>query len=549
MYGLMMDRPLLIKSVMEFAAQFHSDTEIVSRSVEGPIHRYTYGDSYVRIKKLANALLALGVQPGDRVATLAWNTWRHFEVYYAVAGIGAICHTINPRLNAEQKRYIINHAEDKLLFFDVGFTDDVMELVDRIPSISGLIVMTDSSNMSGSCSGTLGCYEDLIAPSPETFDWPEFDENTASSMCYTSGTTGNPKGVLYSHRAIVLHTYAMCMSGSLPVTVKDTLLQVVPMFHVNAWGAPYAAPVAGAKLVLPGARMDGASLFKLMDDEEVTFTLGVPTVWMGLLSYMKEMGRKPRALRRVLVGGAAVSEAMIDEFELCYGVDVSHAWGMTETTPLGVVNTLKPKFENLPRDQKMAQKLKQGRVVFGVDMRIVDDDGRVLDNDGVTSGHLQVRGPWIIKEYYKGEQPALTEDGWFDTGDVATLDIDGYMHITDRAKDVIKSGGEWISSVILENAAMGHPDITHAAVIGIAHPKWQERPLLICVTDEDNRPTLDDINEYLISKVPKWWLPDCVEFVDKLPLGATGKVLKSELRKRFEEKKLSLTTISGKLSS
>jgi len=539
----------LIKSVIEFAAQFHSDAEIVSRSVEGPIHRYTYGDSYVRIKKLANALLALGVQPGDRVATLAWNTWRHFEIYYAVAGIGAVCHTINPRLSAEQKRYIINHAEDKLLFFDVGFTDDVMELVDGSPSLSRLIVMTDSSNMPKSHAGTLGCYEDIIAPSSEIFDWPEFDENTASSMCYTSGTTGNPKGVLYSHRAIVLHTYATCMSGSLPVTIRDTMLQVVPMFHVNAWGAPYTAPVAGAKLVLPGDKMDGASLFQLMDEEEVTFTLGVPTVWMGLLSYMKEMGRKPRALERVLVGGAAVSEAMIDEFELDYGIDVSHAWGMTEMTPLGVVNTLKPKFDSLPRDQKMAQKLKQGRVVYGVDMRIVDDDGCVLANDGVTSGHLQVRGPWIIKEYYKGEEPALTEDGWFDTGDVATLDTDGYMHITDRSKDVIKSGGEWISSVILENAAMGHPDIAHAAVIGIAHPRWQERPLLVCVTDGDTRPTLDNINEYLISKVPKWWLPDCVEFVDKLPLGATGKVLKSELRKRFEGKKLVMTTTATKSPS
>jgi fatty-acyl-CoA synthase len=377
-------------------------------------------------------------------------------------------------------------------------------------------------------------YEELIAAHPEHYDFPEFDENTAASLCYTSGTTGNPKGVLYSHRALVLHSFACCMAATMRLDVTDRVLPVVPMFHVNAWGLPYACPMSGATMVMPGRNLDGPSLFDLMDAEDVTCAQGVPTVWTALLNTMRERGRKPKSLTRVLVGGAAVSETMIDAFELDFGIQVNHAWGMTEMTPLGVVNTLKPKFMSRPRDQVMRQKLKQGRVVYGVEMRIVDAEGRALPHDGAAAGHLQVRGPWIAKSYFKAEGSPLTQDGWFDTGDIATLDADGYMQITDRSKDVIKSGGEWISSVDLENAALGHPQIAHAAVIGVPHAKWQERPYLICVAKPGAHPTLEEVNAYLATKVPKWWLPDGIAFVDAIPLGPTGKIQKTVLRERFK---------------
>ncbi|MDX2224177.1 MAG: long-chain-fatty-acid--CoA ligase [Rhodospirillaceae bacterium] len=532
----MMNRPLLVAPILRYAADFHADTAIVTRSIEGPIHRTSYAEMHVRAQKLARALIAAGIKPGDRVATLAWNSWRHMELYFAVAGIGAVCHTINPRLSPAQIGYIVDDAADAMLFYDLTFADAVADSCrGRLPA-DRRVALTDAAHRPAHPElSAAPTYEEFIAAHEARYDWPEFDENTAASLCYTSGTTGNPKGVLYSHRALVLHSFACCLPSTMGLAVDDVVLPIVPMFHVNAWGIPYAAPMAGASLVMPGRNLDGDSLFELMDAEGVTCSQGVPTVWMGLVDAMRKRGRKPAALRHIMIGGAAASEALIDAFELEFGVEVAHAWGMTEMTPLGVVNTLKPKFKHLPRERQMPQKLKQGRVVYGVDMRVVDAAGKLLPNDGEHAGHLQVRGPWIIERYFKADRSALTEDGWFDTGDIATLDADGYMHITDRAKDVIKSGGEWISSVVLENAAMGHPQVAHAAVIGLPHPKWQERPLLVCVAKDKAAapPSLADINDYLAAKVPKWWLPDAVEFVESLPLGPTGKIQKTKLREQF----------------
>ena len=533
--GLMMDRPLLVAPLLTYAAQYHADTEIVTRSVEGPIHRTTYAEMHRRSQKLANALIALGVKPGDRVATLAWNTWRHMELYFAVAGIGAICHTINPRLSAAQMRFIIDHAEDRLLFFDLTFADAVADIRSGVKSLIGCFAFTDAAHRPHQPQlADAPTYEDLIAPHLENFAWPEFDENSAASLCYTSGTTGNPKGVLYSHRALVLHSFAVCTNAGMALDVTDRVLPVVPMFHVNAWGIPYAAPMCGATLILPGRGLDGPSLFELMDSEDATCSQGVPTVWMNLLATMREKGRKPKALKRILVGGAAASEMLVEAFETEFGVQVNQAWGMTEISPLGVVNTLKANFLDKSRAEQMQQKLKQGRAMYGVDLRIVDAEGRILPHDGKTAGHLQVRGPWIAKSYFKSESSSLTLDGWFDTGDISTIDADGYMQITDRAKDIIKSGGEWISSVDLENAALGHPQIAQAAVIGIPHPKWLERPYLICVAKGPEKPTLEDVNAYLATKVPKWWLPDGIGFVEAIPLGPTGKIQKTVLRERFK---------------
>jgi acyl-CoA synthetase (AMP-forming)/AMP-acid ligase II len=535
MPGLMMDRPLLVAPLLVHAARFHADTEVVSRSVEGPIHRISYAQMHQRTQKLANALIALGVKPGDRVATLAWNTWRHMELYFAVAGIGAICHTINPRLSNEQMRYIIDHAEDKLLFFDLTFADAVAQTCKGSKSLLGRIVLTDAAHRPthDELSDVL-TYEELIAAHDDNYAWAEFDENSAASLCYTSGTTGNPKGVLYSHRSLVLHSFACCMTATMALDVNDRALPVVPMFHVNAWGMPYAGPMSGAALIMPGRNLDGPSLFELMDSEAVTCAQGVPTVWMSLLTAMREKGRKPKTLQRILIGGAAASEMLIEAYETEFGVHVNHAWGMTEMSPLGVVNTLKTKFLNKSRAEQMPQKLKQGRAVYGVELRIADAEGHILPHDGKAAGHLHVRGPWIAKSYFKSDAPSLTTDGWFDTGDIATIDADGYMHITDRAKDVIKSGGEWISSVDLENAALGHPQIAHAAVIGIPHPKWLERPFLICVAKGEIKPTLEEVNAYLATKVPKWWLPAGIGFVDAIPLGPTGKIQKTKLREHFK---------------
>lgn len=540
MNGLMMETPLLITSLIRFAAQFHGDTVITTRGVEGEgaIRHSTYADVYARAQRLANALVAAGVKPGDRVATLAWNTDRHLELYYAISGIGAVCHTLNLRLADEELVYILNHAEDCMLFFDPDLAATAQRVLPRAPSVMQSVVMSDAAHRPDDLADDIVDYETFIASHEAAYDWPELEENTAASMCYTSGTTGNPKGVLYSHRATVLHAMASCFASTMNLKTDDIVLPVVPMFHVNAWGIPYSAPIAGAPLVMPGAKLDGASLFELMDASKVTLALGVPTVWMGLLDHMDKLGRKPNGLERVLIGGAAASEAMINRFELDHGVTVHHAWGMTEMSPLGTVNSLKPKFLDMPREQQMPIKIKQGRVVYGVDMKIVDDAGKDLPQDGKAEGRLLVRGPWIVREYFKAGESALTPDGWFDTGDIATLDSDGYMHITDRAKDVIKSGGEWISSVGLENAAMGHPSIKQAAVIGVPHPKWLERPLMICVPDGEETPDLAQIRDYLADKVPKLWLPDAVEWVESLPIGGTGKVLKTELRKRFSDYEL-----------
>ncbi len=532
--GLMMDRPLMVISLMEFAAAYHGDCPIITRSVEGPVHRTNYAQTYRRIQKLAHALVALGVKPGDRVATVAWNTWRHMELYYAIAGIGAICHTVNPRLSPEQMAYVINHAEDRFIFLDSTFAGFVPGIKNMVKGVEGFVVMTDAANMPSAVSDeNFLVYEDLIAPYPDSFDWPEFNENTAASLCYTSGTTGNPKGVLYSHRALVLHSY--CLVAEFKFGPEVVSLPVVPMFHVNAWGIPYAAPMAGAPIVFPGRALDGESLFDLMEEEGVTCSQGVPTVWMGLIAHMRKVGRKPKKLESVVIGGAAPPESMVVAFEEEFGIEVNQGWGMTETAPLGVFNTLRPKHKALPKKQQIDQKLKAGHVVYGVELRITAEDGRVLPNDGKSCGHLQVRGPWVVSSYFKGEEDLLTADGWFDTGDIGNLDADGYLQITDRAKDVIKSGGEWISSVDLENEAMSFPAIAHAAVIGIPHAKWQERPLLVCVpADQNNPPTLEEVNAFLEPRVPKFWLPEAMEIVDSLPLGATGKVQKSVLRERFK---------------
>jgi fatty-acyl-CoA synthase len=539
MRGLIMDRPLMISALLEHADRVSGDREIVSRSVEGPIHRYTYHDAHTRSRQLAKALTALGVQLGDRIATLAWNTHRHFEVYYAVSGIGAITHTLNPRLAPAQFTYIVNHAEDSYIFVDLNLVPLIEAVASDLSSVKGIVVMTDAAHMPESKIENLLFYEDLIDGQSDDFDWPEFDENTASSLCYTSGTTGNPKGALYSHRSTIIHAYASALPDVLNLAEREVVLPVVPMFHVNAWGIPYGATMTGAKLVFPGPKLDGASIHELLVDEEVTFAAGVPTVWLGLLNYWRENNKNVPSLNRTVIGGTAIPQSMIEAFQEDFGIEVRHAWGMTEMSPLGTISLVKP---NVPATDKAARyraQIKQGRPVFGVDMKIVDDDGKALPHDGKAYGELLVRGPWITSGYFKiDHSEAHDHDGWFATGDVCTIDPDGYMEITDRAKDVIKSGGEWISSIDLENQAMGHPDVMQAAVIGVHHPKWDERPLLIVVPAKDKTPELASINEYLTDKVAKWWLPDDMIIVESLPIGATGKVLKTELRAQFGDHKL-----------
>ncbi len=541
MRGLMMDKPLLITDLIQFAAQYHGDTEIVSRSVEGPIHRYTYAEAYARIQRLANALRALGVEEGDRVATMAWNTNRHFELYFAISGIGAVCHTINPRLFPEQIAYIVNHAEDKVVFADTTFMPLFDALHPNLPTVENYVIMTDREHMPETKVPNPLAYEEIVAAAPETAAWPELDERAASSLCYTSGTTGNPKGALYSHRSTVLHTFAIAAAEGIGVNSQDVVLPVVPMFHVNAWGVPYACAMTGTKLVLPGPGMAGDALYEMLAGEEVTITLGVPTIWLGLMQYMEQEGKKLTHLRAMVCGGSAAPASMIAYYEDKAGVEFFHAWGMTEMSPLGTNGNLLHKHQNLPKDERLALKVKQGRAIFGVDLRIVDDAGQELPHDGKAFGELHVRGPWIAGAYYKdedGTKAAFTDDGWFRTGDVCTLDPDGFMQIVDRAKDVIKSGGEWISSIDLENAAVGHPDVAEAAVIGVSHPKWDERPLLLLVPAEGKSVSKDDMLAYLTDKVAKWWLPDDVIAVEELPHTATGKVLKTKLREQYEDYKL-----------
>ncbi|MDP2309753.1 MAG: long-chain-fatty-acid--CoA ligase [Pseudomonadota bacterium] len=536
MFGLMMDEPLLISRQLAFAQRFHGAVEVVSRTVEGPIHRTSWGAVARRAAQLAHALTRLGVKPGDRVATIAWNTHRHLELYFAVSGMGAVLHTINPRLPPDQLVYVVSHAEDSVLFFDTTFTKLAQLAAARCPSVRAVVAMTDAAHLPADLPGALE-YEGLLAPEQEAFAWPELDERTASSLCYTSGTSGFPKGVLYSHRSTVLHSYGIAMADALAISAADVTLPVVPMFHVNAWGIPYAAAMTGSKLVLPGPGMDGKSLLELIDDEGVTSLLGVPTVWANLLAHLKSVDRSLTTVRKVVIGGAACPTSMIRAFEEGHGARVVHAWGMTETSPLGTANVMLPKHQGIPYEATLAVKAKQGRPIFGVDLRLIGDDGLEKPHDGATSGHLQVRGPWVASAYFKQEPTDVGThaDGWFATGDIATIDPDGYMQITDRSKDVIKSGGEWVSSIDLENAAVGHPGVAQAAAIGLAHPKWGERPLLLVVRAPGADPSREEIGAWLETRLVKWWMPDAIEFVEALPIGATGKILKRTLREQFAE--------------
>jgi fatty-acyl-CoA synthase len=534
LHGLMMDAPLTISSLIEHAARHHGEGEIVSRGTEGAIRRKTWAQIRSRAKQVANVLTQMGVKQGDRVATLAWNTDRHLELYFGVSGMGAVLHTINPRLHPEQIAWIANHAEDTVLFFDSTFLPIVTAMAPHAKSLRHLVMLTDTEHMPADSGLDLQCYEALLGAASEVFDWPAIDEQAASSMCYTSGTTGNPKGVLYSHRSTLLHTYGVCLPDSLNISARDSLLPVVPMFHVNAWGLPYAAAATGCKLVMPGPGLDGKSLHELFEAEGVTISAGVPTVWLGLLNFMREQSLKFSTMKRTVIGGSTCPPSMLRRFELDYGVQVLHAWGMTEMSPLGTSCTLKRQHMAQDREAQFAVQFKQGRTVFGVDLRIVNDAGDSLPWDGKTSGHLQVRGPWVLKSYFKNEGgDPLTPDGWFPTGDVATIDAEGYMQITDRSKDVIKSGGEWISSIDLENIAMSHPAVAMAACIGVPHPKWDERPLLLVVKRPGQELSKADLLAHFEGKIAKWWMPDEVLFIDAIPLGATGKMLKTKLREQY----------------
>jgi len=538
MLGLMMDMPLLISSIAQHAEKFHGDREIVSVTVDNPLHRYTIRDAVRRARQLANALDGLGLDRGDRVATIAWNDYRHLEIYYGVSGSGRVCHTINPRLFPEQLVFIINHAEDRYVFTDVMFVPLLEKLLPKIPHVEGFVVMTDEANMPDTSLPNAMCYETLLAGAPADYAWPQFDERTASALCYTSGTTGDPKGVLYDHRSTVLHAYASVAPDVVGLASRDVVLPVVPLFHVNAWGIPYSALITGSKLVFPGPKMgDGEVLYGLMESEKVTVSLGVPTVWMGLLQYCEQAGKTLQSLKRTIVGGAAVPRVMVEEFRLKHDVQVVQGWGMTEMSPIGAVNTPKAGTEGLSQDEAFDLATKAGRGVYGCELRIVDDGGAELPWDGQAFGALQVRGPWVCGDYYRLEGGAgtHTEDGWFDTGDVATIDPQGYLAITDRTKDVIKSGGEWISSIELENTAVAHPAVAEAAVIAIAHPKWTERPLLVIVKAEGKEVGKDELLEFFRGKVADWWIPDDVAFVDELPHTATGKLKKIELRRQFAE--------------
>lgn len=534
--GLMQKPPLMISSLLHYAAAFHGGVEIVSRTVEGPIHRTTYAESLSRAGRLANALTRLGMKPGDRVATLAWNTYRHFEMFYGVSGMGSVLHTVNPRLFEEQISYIVNHAHDRLLFLDISFLPLVERLASTLTTIERFVVLCDRASMPASALRDMACYEDLLAAEPETFEWPAFDEETASSLCYTSGTTGDPKGVLYSHRSTVLHALGAAQKGAMNLGSEDCILPIAPMYHANAWAIPYIAPMVGAKMVLPGPRMDPASLLELINEEAVTFACAVPTVWTTMLEHLQATGQRFRALERATIGGSAVPQAMLDTFREKYGVSVLQIWGMTETSPLGVMATATAAVNRLPAEERRAQLSKQGRVLYGLDVKIVDRNGAPAPRDGETAGDLRVRGPWAAKCYYRREHEAvLDEAGWFPTGDVATWDAYGYVKITDRTKDVIKSGGEWISSIELENAAASHPKVSQAAVIGVHHPKWEERPLMLIVPVKDAHVTAEDILAFLRGKVAAWQLPDAIHFLPELPLTATGKIKKTALREMYKD--------------
>jgi len=539
MNGSMMQLPLLISSLLVHAERHHGEQEVVSRRVEGDIHRTTYRELAARSRRMANALAGLRIKSGDRVATLAWNGHRHMELYYAVSGSGAVLHTLNPRLHPDQVVYIADHAEDQALFFDLTFLPLVEAIAHRVKTIKTFVAMTDRAHMpADSKIPNLLCYEELVAANSDAFSWPSFDENQASSLCYTSGTTGNPKGVLYSHRSTMLHTFAIALPDALNCSAKDVILPVVPMFHVNAWGLPYAACMMGSKLVFPGPGLDGKSLYELFENERVTLSAGVPTVWQGLLAYVDANDLKFSTMRRTIIGGSACPPAMMKTFQERYDVQVLHAWGMTEMSPVGTVAALKGSQVGLDAPTRFAIQSKQGRAVYGVDMKIVGDDGNELPWDGKQSGELMVRGPWVVDKYFKSEggDPLVNDaegHGWFPTGDVAAIDASGFMQITDRSKDVIKSGGEWIGSIDLENIAMAHPCVQMAACIAATHAKWDERPLLVVVKKPNSELTREELLSFYEGRIAKWWTPDDVVFVDAIPLGATGKMLKNRLRDQY----------------
>ncbi len=540
--GVMMNRPLLVSSVIDYAAEVHPDSQIVSSTVEGGLHRYGYAQARARIAKLANALLAGGIKPGDRVATLAWNGYRHFELYYAISGIGAVCHTINPRLSAEQFHYIVNHADDQVLFFDTSFAPIIEKMAPGWTSLKHYVAMTDPANVPKIAGvESVHSYETLLESGADGIVWPEFDENAAAALCYTSGTTGDPKGALYSHRSTILHAL-FCITGmGKGMGVDKSILPVVPMFHVNAWGLNYTAPLTGTGLVLPGPTLDGASLFDLMDLEHPYASWGVPTVWLGLMAEMKKRGRKPVGLSEAIIGGSAAPKAMIETLEKDYDIDVVHAWGMTEMSPIGSIGRLTLDEESRALPERVEIKTSQGHRMFGVDFKIVSEDGKRLPHDGVAQGELFVRGNSIVSGYFNNPSAtarALDKDGWFGTGDVAKISPRGVLTIVDRTKDLVKSGGEWISSIDVENAALAHPGLANCAVIGVPHPKWHERPMLIAIKAAGANPTKAEVLALLESKLAKWQLPDDIVFVDTLPLGPTGKVSKRDLRAKFADYKL-----------
>jgi fatty-acyl-CoA synthase len=529
----MQDWPLLVNKMLDHGAANHAEREFVTRSVEGPIRRYTLADLRLRALQAAKALEKEGIGLGDRVATMAWNTDRHVEAWFGIMGLGAICHTLNPRLFAEQLVYIVNHAEDRILFVDTTFVPVLQAVSARLPSVRKYIVLTDRQHMPATTLPNAVAYEDWLASVDADFQWKSFDENTAAGLCYTSGTTGNPKGVLYSHRSNVLHGMMVNQPDVLGLSSEDVILPIVPMFHANAWAITYAAPAAGTKVVMPGDGMDGASIFQLLDTEKVTASAAVPTVWMGLLQYLESTGSKLPYLKKVLIGGSACPPVMIRKFELDYGVEVIHGWGMTEMSPVGTTGKMKYATSRLDTETTLTLKAKQGRTPFLVEMKIVDDNHKGLPHDGQAFGHLLVRGPAIARAYFKHDAEILDADGWFDTGDIATIDALGFMQITDRDKDVIKSGGEWISSIEVENVAVGCPGVAEAAVIGVPHPKWSERPLLVLVRKANSDVGKDAVMAYLDGKIAKWWMPDDVVFVEAIPHSATGKIQKMELRKQF----------------
>ena len=531
MQGLMQDWPLLVHKIIDHAALYHGPREVVTRSPEGPIHRTSYAQIARRAKRVAHALDRLGIGSGDRVATLGSNTWRHLEAWYGITGAGGVYHTLNPRLFVDQLVYIANHAEDRVVFFDAQFAPLVSAIAPRLQTVEHYVALADAVPSEFPNAVT---YEEFIAAADEDFVWRDVDERAACGLCYTSGTTGNPKGVLYSHRSNIIHAFMACQADAMGIRNADTVMPVAPMYHANAWAIAFVAPMTGARLVLPGPKLDGQSVYELLDGEKVTVTAAVPTVWLALLQYLESNDKKLPHLRRVLIGGSACPKRIIECFEQKYEVDVVHAWGMTEMSPLGTLGSLTAEIAERPQEERIAQKLKQGRPLFGVELKIVDDAGRELPHDGRAFGRLKVRGPAVAKAYFRGEgADAFDDEGWFDTGDVATIDAAGYLTITDRAKDVIKSGGEWISSIEIENVAVGHPAIAEAAVIGIPHPKWDERPLLIVVTKPGEHAAKRDILQYLDGKIAKWWMPDDVIFADEIPHTATGKIQKTTLRERY----------------